>query len=101
MKLEKMLDVNKDFTGDAAVYKTSEPVEYVTWNVNCKQEVKTTSYVVASHVANGLINETMFFASTPTGGVLEWSELACLRNTTQEEAVEAVNKGMVTLGGYY
>ena len=39
-------------------------------------------YVVVSAVCNSLVHETMIFAANEDGEVTDWSDLACVRDST-------------------
>lgn len=77
MNTAKLLRDNiPGFTGHAAVYELSPPMEWKNWLTKRK---KTAKYVVvsATSAAAAIVGEpeTYIFKSTKTGKVKEWGEL--------------------------
>lgn len=74
-----------DFNGDAALYRTSEPVPYT----NSDGDSLTTDHVAVSAVILpfGGGPETMIFPANVSGEVLNYGELAVTRTYSHQDAI--------------
>lgn len=77
MKTATLIKVPDGFSGDARLYKLSEPVEYDEhWDEDGLQPARKTNYVIVS-AAQVMFSgpETYIFPADEEGEVLNWGEL--------------------------
>lgn len=85
MKTAKLIKKLKTFSGDAGLYRLSEPMEY---------EDKTTNFVVVSAtVAMFSGPETYIFPASRAGAVVDWGELDGSTKGTLSHASALRNAG--------
>jgi len=64
------------FSGDARLYKLSEPVSYEVYDADCGRTTVETSHVIVSAVIAPFTGpETYIFPADESGAVLNWAEL--------------------------